>query len=252
MKLKDVLKRFLKSTPFYKLRIRRIKAKRTRQIDYIGRYFKIENEEMLHSFCDALNHAGLKFWLEFGTLLGYYREHDFIAHDLDIDTGTYYENASSVQTALEKAGFKLVREYKVMDDGGLEQCYLYKHITIDVFYFRRDKDTMYCNSFMSYDDKIDLSKRKYVNKACPVRVKRVDVPLMDYVPAKFKGCDVYVPEDTDRYLRMHYGNDYMTPNPKFDSRKEATNITYYEYEEKRGEAVFRLPYFGHPEDYGLI
>ena len=28
-------------------------------------------------------------WLDFGTLLGYYRENDFISHDLDMDFGIF-------------------------------------------------------------------------------------------------------------------------------------------------------------------
>lgn len=191
--------------------------------------------------------------LEFGTLLGFYREHDFIPHDVDIDTGTYHENASLVQNALENAGFKLVREYKVLDDGGLEQCYLYKHITIDVFYFRKDGNIMYCNSFCENGKKrIDLTKRKYINKPVPVGVKRVEVPLMEYVRAKFKNCDVFVPEDTDKYLKTHYGDNYMTPNPKFNCKTDSSNIIWYDYDDVKGEAIFKLPYYANPEEYGLL
>ena len=245
------VKQLLKKTFIYKMSQQKRQERRRKQIDYLRHYFWIENTEMLSAYCKALNSAGIKFWLEFGTLLGYYREHDFIAHDMDIDTGTYYENAHAVRDALEKSGFKLVREFKVLDDGGIEQCYLYKHITIDVFYFRKDGDKMYCNSFY-VNDRRDLTKKKYANRSIAICVKRIEVPLMEYVPAKFKDCDVYVPEDTDRYLRVHYGDCYMTPNPNYNNKKDSTNIVWYDYKEKRGEAFFKMPFLGHPEDYGLI
>lgn len=245
------IKQFLKRTFIYKMLQKKHQERRRKQIEYLRHYFWIENEEMLSAYSNALNKAGVKFWLEFGTLLGYYRDKDFIPHDMDIDTGTYYENVSAVQSALENAGFKLVREFKVLDDGGIEQCYLYKHITIDVFYFRRDGDKMYCNSF--YDnDRRDLTKKKYANRPFPICVKRIEVPAMEYVPAKFKDCDVYVPEDTDRYLRVHYGDGYMTPNPYYDNKKDSENIIWYDYKEKKGTAFLKMPFFGHPEDYGLL
>lgn len=247
MKTKNILKSIIKKTLPYKIYLKRQNKKYSERITYHKRYFDAENKDMLQAYCNALNKAGVKFWLEFGTLLGYYREHGFIAHDMDVDTGTYFENAAIVQKSLENAGFKLVREYKVWGDGGMEQCYLYKHITIDVFYFRKDDNKMYCNSFYVLDN-VSIA----VNKPIPFGVKRIEVPLMDYVPAKFYDCDVFVPEETDRYLRVHYGDDYMTPNPNYDNKKDSTNIIWYDYNKKPGVALLKLPYFGHPEDYGLI
>lgn len=251
MNLKSSIKRVIKSTIFYKNYKKRRDRIKSQRVEYLRRFFHEESEEMLRSFSNALNKAGIKFWLEFGTLLGYYREHGFIPHDFDIDTGTYYENINAVKSALESAGFKLVREYEVLNDGGIEQCYLYKHTTIDVFYFRKEGDVMYCNSFYPLPS-YDMSKKKYVNRVVPFGVKRIEVPYMDYIPAIFMNCNVFVPKDTDRYLRTHYGDDYMIPNPKYDNKKDSTNITWYSYEEKQGQAMFKLPYFGHPEDYGLL
>ena len=251
MKSYNAIKALLKKTALYRRHLRKRNEIRNSQIQYLKHYFAEESVDMLRSFSEALNKAGIKFWLEFGTLLGYYREHGFIAHDLDIDTGTYYENATAVRAALENAGFKLVREYKVLDDGGMEHCFLFRHITIDVFFFRKDGNVMFCNSFYNIL-KADLSKKRYANKRIRMGVKRIEVPVMDYVPAKFYDCDVYVPADTDRYLRVHYGDSYMIPNPRYDNKKDSTNIIWFEYKEKPGEALLKLPYFGRPEDYGMI
>lgn len=251
--MNKVIKDLLKRTFVYQIMRKKTSERRNKQLESIKYYFKLENTEMFTTFCKALNDAGITFWLEFGTLLGYYREHDFIPHDLDIDTGTYYENAPLVQSTLEKAGFKLVREYKVLNDGGIEQCYLYKHITIDVFYFRKDGNKMYCNSFCENGKKkIDLSKRKYINKPIPVGVKRIEVPLMEYIPTKFKNCNVFVPKDIDKYLRTHYGDNYMIPNPKYNNKTDSSNIIWYDYDDVKGEAIFKLPYYANPEEYGLL
>ena len=50
-------------------------------------YFNAEAVELLQRFSEALNAEDITFWLEFGTLLGYYREHDFIKHDDYLDFG---------------------------------------------------------------------------------------------------------------------------------------------------------------------
>ena len=251
--MNKTIKEILKRTFIYKIINNKRIKKREKQLSSHKHYFWLENTEMFSLFCKTLNEAGIKFWLEFGTLLGYYREHDFIPHDMDIDTGTYYENAALVQNALEKAGFILVREYKALNDGGLEQCYLYKHITIDVFYFRKDGNKMFCNSFYTLNNHTKkYYSKKSVNKPLPVGVKRIEVPIVEYIPGEFKGSKVFVPEDTDKYLKVHYGDNYMIPNPQYNNKKDSTNIIWYDYNDVKGEAVFKLPYLGNPEDYKLI
>ena len=53
-------------------------------------------------------------WLDFGTLLGYYRENDFISHDLDMDFGIiipdYQRFVEDEQYLLER-GFSRTKEF---------------------------------------------------------------------------------------------------------------------------------------------
>lgn len=213
---------------------------RNRKIKKQMRFFKEERLEVLQHFSETLNKANLVFWLEFGTLLGYYREKDFIQHDYDIDTGTFWDNRDKVFCALTEAGFELVREYHVEDDGGVEHCYRYKHTTIDVFYFRQSGDMLYCNSFMPIKH---MSLPIYRNRKCPFRVKRIEVPNVGYKSTVFLGCKVYVPCNCEKYLIAHYGPNYMTPNPNYDWKKDSTNIKLYSYEEKPGYGILKSLYF---------
>lgn len=41
----------------------------------------------------ALDSENVLFWLDYGTLLGAYREHDFIKHDFDLDIGLWLKDA---------------------------------------------------------------------------------------------------------------------------------------------------------------
>lgn len=219
----------LKRTALYRWYHQR-NVKRANEVLAIrNRYFLQEGEEVLHVFSKALNANDIVFWLEFGSLLGYYREHDFIKHDCDIDFGVFLKDADIVRKSLEDVGFKLIHQYR-SSDGGLEECYKFKHTSIDVFYFREDSNVLYCNTFISRYP-IWLNKILRSDKCL---VKRINIPNQAMVKAKYKGTYIYVPVDCANHLEMHYGKSFMTPNPNFDYKKEATNITYYEYRECKG------------------
>ena len=125
----------IKKSFIYKLYYKRITKKAIERREVRKEYFRKEGATLLERFSFALNQEGIPFWLEFGTLLGYYREHDFIRHDCDLDFGAYLDDAERVRKALEKVGFKRIMKFRA-SDGGLEECYKHNHTTLDVFYFR--------------------------------------------------------------------------------------------------------------------
>lgn len=192
-------------------------------------YFNEEAGELLKSFSEALNEKNIMFWLEFGTLLGYFRENDFIKHDDDLDFGAFLCDAQAIRTALEANGFKLIRRY-TSTDGGMEDCYRYKHTTLDVFYFRRNERGLYCTSY-SRGKKSWLSS--LLNRR-PCTVKQISIPDNGFTTVTYKGTMVHVPTDCIAHLTMHYGPTFMTPNAHFDYKKEATNIRYFKPKENRG------------------
>lgn len=219
----------LKSTTLYKWYHQRnvIRARETFIIR--NRYFLQEGEELLQAFSNALNENNIVFWLEFGSLLGYYREHDFIKHDCDIDFGAYIEDAPSIRLALEDHGFTLLHRYR-SSDGGIEECYKYKHTTIDIFYFRKDDSSLYCNTFVLEDFYV----KRWFKRELKCSVKKITIPNDGFTKTTYKGCIVYVPKNVEKHLQMHYGKSFMVPNPNFNYKKEATNITYYDYNQVKG------------------
>lgn len=226
-------KELIKKTSIYKL-YHHNKLQKIKEINRIrNKNFLKEGEELLNVFSEAMNNSNILFWLEFGSLLGYYRNNDFIQHDCDLDFGVFLKDRKQVQEVLSCVGFKLIHQY-LAEDGGVEECYKYKNTTIDVFYFREDEDFYYCNTFVlrSYSRKIN---KIICNKAC--LVKRINIPKQPFVKARFKKSDIYVPQDCCLHLEMHYGKSFMTPNPNFDYKKEATNIIYYTYEQCKGRLI---------------
>lgn len=199
------------------------------------KYFREEGEEMLQKLSLALNEHEIIFWLEFGTLLGYYRENDFIKDDFDIDIGAFLSDAPKVRKALLKSGFELAREFRCLKNDGREECYSYKHSTFDIFYFREENGVRYCNGF-SHKEGVSWKPMKH----CPCTVRKITFPLVDFSEVTFKGAKVYIPQKTNEYLQCHYGKDFMTPDPNFSSRKVSTNVYYYSYEENPAEVFLKM------------
>ena len=234
----QVLLTFFRKTPLYPLYRAVMERRARRKHSRRSAAFRREAVQVLQRFSAALDEAQITFWLEFGTLLGYYREHDFISHDCDLDTGAFLEDQPKIQAVLEQAGFELVRYYNVKDDGGREECYKHRDMstTIDIFYFRVEGDVMYCNIFAPLKN---MTFRWNLNRLMPFRTMRVNFPLSDMQQVEFKGVRVRIPMNTDVHLRAQYGDDYMTPNPNF-GMKDRKNVIYFTYEEKPSEGLLKI------------
>lgn len=197
-----------------------------RKLDHKKRMFRQNAKLALERVKEALDFNGIPFWLEFGTLLGAYREHGFIKHDFDLDIGVFFKDMTAVYNALTNAGFKLIREFKVGDDGtdGFEQTYEYAKVTVDIFYFHRDESGAYCYGFAPFEDE---------NRNISLfQVVKITVPYKGLTQIPFEGMMLNVPIETDKYLQAHYGADFMIPNEHFVSKKEATNFYYYPHSER--------------------
>ena len=231
----------IKKTIIYKIYLFfRYRTYRKHQAE-LARTLKAEGSNLLIQFSCALNEVGIPFWLDYGTLLGYQREHDFIKHDNDLDTGAFVEDAEKIKDALTKSGFKLVRHYHTIDNEYVEHCYCHvdSNITIDVFLYRRKGDTLYGTCFSPKDEPFD--SKNHLFEDVPFKTVLVQTPFTGLNKTTFKGADVYVPTNIDAYLKANYGENYMVPDPGFSFRN-APNIKILTYEEKPAVGYLELPY----------
>ncbi len=229
-----IIKRLVKNSWLNKYRWKRIHEKRQVELNEYKKRFLEERDEMYSCFCKALNEENLVFWLDFGTLLGYYRDHDFIKHDVDIDMGTYLTNATKVKEALERNGFKRVRHYYPVDHSGLEEAYKFRHISIDVFYYVKQDKIMHSTGYRP----LSPIKKSSLLKPIPMKVMEYTLPYSGFHIVEYKGSHVYVPNDIVSHLKMNYGESFMTPNPQWNELKDSTNIRFYSYEERPAEGFF--------------
>ena len=149
-------------------------------------------------------------WLDFGTLLGYYRENDFISHDLDMDFGvrvSSLEEFEVIEKHLAENGFKRTKEF-YFDKDLVELSYSYKGLNVDFIIYKKE------------DDKVSSDTIFFMTNALgnPTRyeVYHYEIPFTGLKECDFKGIKVKVPDNTQEYLRTLYGEDFETPNTNYN------------------------------------
>ena len=172
--------------------------------------FQKEGMNVFRNICDTLNRHNVRFWPEFGTLLGIYRENGFIKNDFDFDFGAYIEDADEIKEILVRNGFSYDHEYIGIDHPEIRELTVkYKGIFIDFFFFiPKDFNTMVCHNFAPKDYELIKGEAKF-------KILERKYPLFSLQKAKFKGVDILMPVDINAHLEAMYGPSYMIPDPHY-------------------------------------
>lgn len=181
---------------------------------YRNKKYLEHSEEILTQAKIALESENIFFWLEFGTLLGAYRDNDFIKHDSDIDLGLFLKDYSPrIDELMKKKGFKKVQEYQ-LDGGeyGLEQTYSYKGVYIDLFYFSEiNNETLKTHCFANFNEIKALDKKDFFYEEKEIATIEIYMKNNGFEKKQFKKQWFNIPNNTKSYLSFHYGEDFMTP-----------------------------------------
>lgn len=219
MNLKTVLK---KSVFFRRIYVPYTEVKASKGKAVRLAIFQKEGHNLLCKFVDCMNSNHITYWLEFGSLLGAHRDGDYIPNDFDIDVGVRLEDARNVYFALVKNGFRLVREFHVVGENGLEQTYEYHGVAIDVMYFYESEGLYWCNGAVFPGMNKDLVE---------VRVTAHWFKKFGISSMTFKGLTVSIPDNVDEHLQEIFGTGYMVYDPNFPGD---LNKIRYPIEKKRG------------------
>ena len=148
-------------------------------------------KEFLFKVADIFDKHNLKFYLDYGTLLGAIREKDFLSNDSDIDLGSY--------------------------DRLLDNIDLLKKLTIDFqaqgITIRNFWDNTY-NSIMSLkynNEEMDIyhkvrTDKEYVKYGNKVKIVYPLECLDTLDEITFLGRKIKVPHNAEKYLEHVYGN----------------------------------------------
>lgn len=213
------------------------------------RQIKLLNKqrEMFHSGClellflvdDLLTEASIPYWLNYGTLLGAYRDDDFIPHDYDLDIGLMMEYYQRVKDIMIEKGLNLVFEAHM---GGswdkpdvVEYRFEYLGTFIDFNYYTTKEGGM----VHTYDFVLlkDYNYKENKGKRNPILVEGVTSPLAGLKRIVFKGRSFNIPSNTEDYLVANYGPSWRVPVKDFDYHDYAENIVVFDKGDIYGEVI---------------
>lgn len=222
------------------------------QMMKIDTYFKERKEkkamdkyglETLVAADEVVSSFGGQMFLAFGTLLGAYREHDFIKHDNDIDVGLLAsQRPDNMMDLMLKAGFKLRAQQYVKESGRIVvDRFERKDVGIDFFYFFDDDrfagDSQYADNiytYIGYRHETKDWREANATDGFPTIIKpqvRTSFSRRDFL-----GHSFFMPDAVEDWLIRLYGEHFMTPDPKWSLNDHKTRSF------PSGERVYRRFY----------
>lgn len=182
--------------------IKDIRYKNVRK-EKIEREKKAENlltvgRDILEILNGVSNETKVKYWLEFGTLLGKVRDNNFIGHDVNFDIGIMKDEITAdFLVEIESKGFKRVDSLR-LEDSLKYLKYLYKEIEVEIFLFERLDDKVF-TYYKNNDDEI-------------MGYKLSNSTLEE---ARFMGIETRIPRNSTKRLIEIYGENYNQPDPSW-------------------------------------
>ena len=149
-------------------------------------------------------------WLDFGTLLGFYREKDFINHDLDMDFGIIindYNDFLEKEKYLLKNGFSRTKEF-YYKNRLVELSYSYKGLNVDFIVYRRKADVIESDTIFFMTNALGKPTR--------YEVYNYSLPFSELEEHNFKAVEIKVPNNAREYLSKLYGEDFEVPNTNYN------------------------------------
>ena len=171
-------------------------------------------KDIIHRHClenlliatKLLNSLEMKYWLTDGTLLGFYRDGDFIQGDTDVDLGVFIDELTPrLISAFRKNGLRLLR-VNGSKDCGLEYTFTRKGVNLDVFFFYKEKDYVWHATWLGNE------------------MIRYRFPHFAVTDHEFLGHTFSVPANTEEYIRLKYGENWRTPVSNWNWARDPANI----------------------------
>lgn len=159
--------------------------------------------------------ASVPYFVDFGTLLGMVRDNGFIAHDIDIDLGVIATKKQQImiRKALQDAGHKLWRTYRI-DDNIVQESYHYMSwinkplIRFDINYYVNDDEYSKTWLFYREPDTYYPPGIRNVVELVYSRIEKIST-------LQIKGHTIPVPYNAQRILEEKYGPNWKVPDPNW-------------------------------------
>lgn len=155
-----------------------------------------------------------KYWISCGTLLGFYRDNNFIGHDTDTDICVEIESLNkNLIFDIEDNGFEIQHVFGLIDDG-LEITIRKNGVKTDIFFtYKLDNNKIYHSVYSDFRES-DYLKHNYIYDRFETKYQN------------FLGHDFSVPDDIEYVIKQQYGNEWMIPNKNWIYYLSPKNIQH--------------------------
>jgi hypothetical protein len=208
-----------------------LEAKSNYILDRQRNKFRKHCKELLELTDSILRKNNIEYWLNYGTLLGAYRDHSFIKHDYDLDVAVLMNDSEHVKEVMLSAGLRLKFEARFGDWNKpvcLEYRFEYKGVCIDFNFYSVVDNTAY-----TYDFSFDNAPLIKIGERILVTTELVTNPFCGTCEFEFMGKNYKVPTNTEEYIIANYGKDYRIPVKDFDYHNYATNVKSFSLDEMK-------------------
>jgi phosphorylcholine metabolism protein LicD len=143
----------------------------------------------------------IKYWLTDGTLLGLYRDNDFISHDRDTDIGIDFDSFNKESFFELKEIFNIDHVFGYVEDS-LEIALIKDNVKTDLFFFYK-KDNKYYHCAFS-----EWKENSY---------RRIDYTydIFDIKETDFLGIKFNIPKNPLNFILTKYGEDWQIPDKRW-------------------------------------
>lgn len=154
-------------------------------------------DHTLFTISEILDRHHVEWWLTCGTLLGFYRDSNYIKHDIDIDLCVDWETFSK-ECLLEILTVFNLNKFYGLPESSLEICLEDKGLNLDLFFIYKNQSKIYHSVFGDFTND-SYSRFDYVYD--PIKLKRTE----------FRGIRCWVPDDTEYFIQQNYGLNWRVP-----------------------------------------
>lgn len=208
---------------------------------------------VLKIFSDIAEKENVFFCPFWGTLLGFYREHDFIKHDDDIDIAMFDDDITiSLVDRMLDSGFTILHAVVDKDlTGGFHLAFEYDEIKFDIYSLSRKnksgKITAFCP--LPYNN----AKWRQATRNDIYDILHVYFEEWNSVSKiLIKGIYLPIPSNTEEILQILYGSDFMTPIPNKKTEDTMNPLKVHEDSRKKYACLMNYEVFKMFKNNGLL